>query len=131
MKKVAVNGNETKESKIIADNACIEITHNDENIQICGEHNEVIVIANSSNLHIYGDYGSLKIVGNQANLHIYGDHLTVVVENNTSNLHIYGTHNDVSVLKGSAVVYGYYGNVTIHPEAEVEALGEYKEINKV
>jgi hypothetical protein len=131
MKKVTVNGNECLESRIIVDNAKIAIEFNDDNIQIFGEGNEVTISANSCNLHIYGDNNSLDIRGNQSNLHIYGDHLTVFVGSNDCNLHIYGTHNDVVVKKGEAVVYGYYGNVTVHGTANVESCGKYKKTNRV
>lgn len=131
MKQVIVNGKECSDSKIIVDQAKIIIQFNDENIQIFGEGNEVSIFANSSNLHIYGDNNSIKVKGNQCNLHIYGDHVNVLVESNDSNLHIYGTHNDVVVKEGKAVVYGYYGNVTVQGAAEVEAYGEYKKTNKI
>jgi len=131
MKQITVNGQECSDSRIIVNHVKIAIQFNDENIQIFGEGNEISISANSSNLQIYGDNNSVRIQGNQCNLHIYGDHLNVLVENNDSNLHIYGTHNDVVVKKGEAVVYGYYGNVTVHGDAKVEAHGEYKKTNRI
>lgn len=53
----------------------------------------------------------------------------MLVENNECNLHIYGTHCNAVVIKGNAVVYGYYGNVTVMGDGEVEAHGSYKSIN--
>ena len=68
----------------------------------------------------------IRLKGNQSNLHIYGDYLKVLVENNDCNLHIYGTHNDVSIIKGKAVTYGYYGTTIIHKEGKADFYGKYK-----
>ena len=101
---------------------------NDGNLTIFGEHAEIEVETNSSNLSIFGDFHNINIGSNNCNLHIYGDHSTVTVRDNDSNLHILGLHNTVNVLKGKAVVYGYYGSVDVAEGARAETAGEYKEV---
>lgn len=131
MKKVTVDGENRDEGTMLLRRSKVEVTFNDENLQIFGENNEIKILHNTCNFHVYGDHNTLLIRANDSNLHVYGDFLSVLVENNNCNLHIYGDHNNVSVERGRAVVYGHYGSLTLHPHAEVEVHGGHKSINRL
>jgi hypothetical protein len=131
MQHVTVNGMESQESRIVADQATIEIDGNEEPLQIYGAHNQVHIKANNSSLNVYGDRNAVRIHANTGHLHIYGDYVNVLVETNAGSLHIYGTHHNVVVLAGKAAVLGHYGNVSFPKQAAVEKTSPIKTTHKV
>jgi hypothetical protein len=148
MRSVFVNGNDCIDAVVRGTGTSIQVQHNGDNLEIQGDHNhvrilanagnlkvagdhlEVDVAANDSNLNVYGDFNEVLVRVNNCNLHIYGDHSSVTVINNESNLHNYGDYCSVTVQRGKAVIYGYYGTVTLQPGTEVEAYGKYKKISQ-